>query len=226
MNYFKVLRREIESFGRYERVIFPLVIISISVISFYMKDNKIALLSAICGMTYSLLAGKGKVYCYFFGILSTFFYGYISFINALYGNVLLNLLYYLPMQIWGFFSWKNNLKKSQNEIYKTKLLPKSRIILLSITIVSTIIFYFILKQLGDKIPSIDSITTIFSMLGMYLTVKRCIEQWPIWIIVNGLSVVMWVIACLNGSNCFATIFMWLVYFILGFYFLYNWHKEV
>ncbi len=225
MNILKYLKSEIQTFGKYEKIFFPLIIIFILSISFYMKDDKIALISAICGVSYSILAGKGKFYCYFFGIMSTFCYGYISFKNTIYGNVLLNLGYYLPMQILGIFSWKKNLKQDGTEIVKTKLPLKTQIIYLSLTLLVTIATYFVIKAMGDKYPLVDSITTVFSILGMYLTVKRCIEQWYAWIIVNGLSVLMWIFAYLNGSKCFATILMWLVYFILAFYFLNSWRKE-
>jgi nicotinamide mononucleotide transporter len=78
----------------------------------------------------------------------------------------------------------------------------------------------------DKNPIFDSITTIFSIFGLLLTVKRCIEQWYVWIVVNGLSAIMWIQAYLNGSNCFATVIMWVTYFILAVYFLKNWEKDI
>ena len=84
----------------------------------------------------------------------------------------------------------------------------------------------ILYKVHDQSPIIDSITTVFSVIGMILTVKRCIEQWYVWFIVNGLSVVMWIKAYALGSNCFATILMWAIYFVLSIYFLYTWKKEL
>lgn len=225
MSILKSLKSEIKTFGKFEKLIFPLVIILILSISLYMKDNKIALLNAICGITYSILAGKGKFYCYYFGILSTFCYSYISFKNTIYGNVLLNMGYYLPMQIWGIFAWKKHLKEDKNEIIKTKLSVGKRFVYFFVTSLATIVCYFIIKSFGDKFPLTDSITTMFSVLGLFLTVKRCIEQWYVWIIVNGLSALMWFLAYLKGSNCFATVLMWSVYFILSFYFLHNWKKE-
>ena len=83
-----------------------------------------------------------------------------------------------------------------------------------------------LKFRGDLTPFIDSVTTVFSIAGLLFTIKRCIEQWYIWTLVNGLSVIMWVKAYLLGSNCFATILMWLTYFILGLYFLYAWKRKM
>ena len=79
--------------------------------------------------------------------------------------------------------------------------------------------------MGDATPYIDGVTTIFSIFGMIFTVRRCIEQWYVWILVNGLSVVMWIEAYLKGSNCLATVIMWITYFLLAFYFLHNWKKE-
>jgi nicotinamide mononucleotide transporter len=79
---------------------------------------------------------------------------------------------------------------------------------------------------GDTQPIIDSITTVFSIFGMFLTVKRCIEQWYVWIIVNFLTLIMWIFAYINNSNCLATVLMWLTYLILAIYFLIIWKKEI
>lgn len=86
--------------------------------------------------------------------------------------------------------------------------------------------YVILWKLNDQNPIIDAVTSVCSVVGLILTVKRCIEQWYVWFFVNGLSTFMWIEAYINGSNCFATILMWAVYLILSVYFLYTWRKEL
>ena len=97
MKLFEWIKEEFKNFGKYERFLFPLVILLIVVISIIIGDNKIALVSAICGISYTILAGKGKVSCYFIGIVGTFCYSYLSFINMFWGNLCLYLFYYLPM---------------------------------------------------------------------------------------------------------------------------------
>ena len=129
------------------------------------------------------------------------------------------------MQIFGIFKWKQHLQKNTQEIIKTKLSTKERWIYLFASIVFSLVVYFVLLKLNDQNPLIDSITSTCSVFGLILTVKRCIEQWYVWLLVNGLSTVMWIEAYLNGSNCFATILMWVTYFVLSIYFLYNWKKE-
>lgn len=226
MHIVEFIKKELKGWGKYEKIIFPSCVLLIIILSILMKDSKVALVSAICGISYSILAGKGKISCYFIGLCGTLCYSYISFKNSLYGNLFLYLLYYLPMQVLGIFKWRKHLKKETQEIAKTKLSNVERILYFCGAIVFSLLVYFILKYFGDQSPAIDSITSVFSVIGLILTVKRCIEQWYIWFVVNGLSVVMWVKAYINGSNCFATILMWGIYFVLSIYFLYTWKKEL
>lgn len=219
------IKKELSGWGQLERILFPLSILLIILISIYMRDDIVALISAICGISYSIFAGKGKISCYFFGLCGTLCYSFISLKNHLFGNLALYLLYYFPMQIFGIFKWKQHLQKNTQEIIKTKLSTKERWIYLFASIVFSLVVYFVLLKLNDQNPLIDSITSTCSVFGLILTVKRCIEQWYVWLLVNGLSTVMWIEAYLNGSNCFATILMWVTYFILSIYFLYIWRKE-
>ena len=173
--------------------------------AYIMHDSLIALLSALCGITYTILAGKGNPICYLIGLTGSAFYIYLSYSNHLWGNLCLYALYFVPMQILGFFKWTNNLKPNKYEIVKTKLKLKENIILFSITFIVSVIFAFILMYLGDTSPIIDSFTTIFSILGMYLTVRRAIEQWYVWAGVNLLSLIMWLIIALSGVKVYSTV---------------------
>ncbi len=226
MDIVEFVKGELSGWGKYERVLFPLEILLIILISFLIDDSKIALISAVCGISYTILAGKGKISCYIFGLTGTMCYAYLAFQNALYGNLILYMFYYFPMQILGIFKWKKHLKRDTQEIVKTKLKPDERIIYTILAILFSIILSFVLKKTGDATPFIDAVTTVFSVLGLILTVKRCIEQWYVWFVVNVLSVFMWIEAYMNGSNCFATILMWATYVVLSVYFLFTWKKDL
>lgn len=190
------------------------------------KDSPIAVTSAFFGITYTFLAGKGNPICYLFGIMGSGFYGYLSFHNALWGNLLLYMGYYIPMQVVGFFKWNSHLKTGSSEIIKTSLPKKERLILSVITLILTALAIVVLYFTQDKKPIIDGITTVFSLAGMYLTVRRAIEQWGVWIFVNGLSAIMWGLIALSGEKVYSTVIMWSVYFVLGIYFYFCWKKEL
>ncbi len=226
MKLIEFIKNELSGWGKFERIIFPLEILLIIGISFIIDDSKVALVSAVCGIMYTIFAGKGKISCYIFGLTGTMCYAFIAFQNQLYGNLFLYMLYYFPMQILGILKWKKHLKKEKQEIIKTKLKPVECWLFLTITFLISLAAALILKKTGGATPFMDAFTTVFSITGLILTIKRVIEQWYIWIIVNGLSVIMWIEAYFNGSNCLATVLMWVTYFVLAFYFLYTWRREI
>lgn len=190
------------------------------------QDSIAALVSAICGIAYTFLAGKGLPICYLFGVTGSSFYGFLAFQNALWGNLLLYLGYYVPMQILGYFRWNKNLKDSQKEIVKIVLPKKELFYLLIILSLLSIATYFILVYFKDTHPLLDSVTTVFSIGGMYLTVRRAVEQWIFWMVVNTLSLAMWINVAMNGARVYSTIAMWAVYLFLAIYFYREWYKEI
>lgn len=225
MKITEFVKKELTGWKKHELIGLVIVVLLISLNSIVLKDNIIAAISAFCGIMYTTIAGKGKVSCYLFGVCGSLCYSYLSFQNALYGNLILYMCYYIPSQIYGFFHWQKNLNNETREIIKIRLSNKQRILLGGISIIGSIITAIILKYFHDSNPIIDGITTFMSILGMYLTVKRAIEQWLIWMVVNGLSLIMWINVVIHGTKAYSTLIMWGVYLILAFYFWFEWKKS-
>ena len=212
--------------NKFEFTGFILVYLILFINAYLTHDSLIALISAFCGITYTILAGKGIPVCYPIGATGSALYAYLSFVSNLWGNMILYLFYYIPMQIIGFFKWNKNLKSDKYEIIKIKLSNKERFIYGLIAIILSVVVIFILNHYGDKNPIIDGITTVLSILAMYLTVRRCLEQWVVWFIVNLLSFIMWLEIALNGIKVWSTVIMWFVYTILAVYFFIKWNTEI
>lgn len=217
---------ELKGWEKGEIIALSIVFAFIFINAYLVKDSSIAVISAICGILYSSMAGKGKISCYFFGLCGTGCYSYLSFQNALWGNLILYMGYYLPMQIGGIFAWKKHLKDETQEIIKTSLSNKQRVVAFSLAAIMCICAIFIIKVFQGSNPVLDGITTVLSLFGMYFTVKRCIEQWFMWMIVNGLSALMWLNLILHGVKTYSTFIMWVVYFVLSVYFYICWKKEL
>lgn len=210
----------------FEITALSLILSFVTINAYFVKDNPIAVVSALAGILYTLLAGSGRVLCYYFGLTGSFCYSYLAFHNGLFGNVILYMCYYVPMQVLGIFKWKSNLKEDKNVIKKRKLTTEERLKLLILGSLGSLLTIAILYFLNDKNPILDGITTFFSILGMYLTVQRAIEQWLVWMIVNSLSFLMWLNVLLNGEKVFSTVVMWGVYLVAAFYFYFSWKKEL
>ena len=212
--------------NKIEFIAYLCVILFILIQAIFSGDGTVTILSAICGITTTILTGKGVPTCYITGFVGSFLYAYLAYTNMLWGQMILYLGYYVPMQIIGFIQWKKHLKQDEYEIIKTKL-TTNEIIMYSVIIVSGILVISgILNHYKDIHPVLDGITSVLSVFGVFLTVKRVIEQWYIWIVVNALSLLMWIYVALSGQHVWATVIMWAVYLFLGFYFCSKWKKEL
>ena len=199
--------------------------ISVIVLSQIMGDNIIGIISALTGVLYTVIAGKGKMSCYLFGVINTLLYGLISFKLKLYGEVMLNMLYYLPMMFVGLWCWKKHIS-ANTVIIKTTLSAVGRVVTAFASVCGIALYALLLHRFGDTQPVVDSLTTVLSVAAMVLTVKRCIEQWILWMIVNAASIYMWAQATISGGGSIALLIMWLIFLINSVIFFVRWLPEI
>lgn len=193
--------------------------------SLYWKDNLIGIVAALTGIWCVILTGKGKISSFYFGTINTILYALLAWEAKYWGEVMLNVLYYIPTNFIGIYFWKKNLNKESQEVKKEKLSLKSSVVVYSLLVISTFIYGFILKLLNGNLPFIDSMSTVFSIFAQILCIKRCREQWILWIIVDVVTVFMWIYAFISGTGDFATILMWSIYLINAILMLIKWTKE-
>lgn len=192
-------------------------------LSIVWKDSPIALISGVTGIIGVVLCAKGKISTYFYDTINVALYAWICFQNGLYGEVMLNAFYFIPMNIVGFMLW--NKKKDDDGNVEAKALTKKQLIILSVGLfVAIVLYYQLLKSLGGNLQLIDSITTVTSVMALLLQVLRYKEQWLIWILVNLVSIVMWVMLLNTSEGSISMIVMWAAYLINSIYGYINWNK--
>ena len=226
MNLKKLIKNEISGWKKLE--IFWLVLVCgiIAGLSIYWNDSIMGIISAITGVACVVCTGKGKLSAYFFGLINCVLYAIISYQVHLYGETMLNVIYYIPMQFIGFYLWNKNMNTKTGEVKKLHMTNKARIGYLLLMIFGTYIYGLILKHLGDAMPFVDSFTTVSSVIAMILSVKRYAEQWWVWIAVDIFSVYMWWCTFQAGNDTMATLLMWTVYLANAVIMCIKWEKEV
>lgn len=195
---------------------------------FAWDDTILGLITSISGMLCVVLVAKGKVSNYYFGIIQTGTYAYIAYGYGLYGEVMLNALFYFPLQFVGIYLWKQHTtdRKIKGEDIQIKVLTKKGWIGTIVTFLAIFILYaLLLKKLGGNVVWIDSATTTLSVIAQILMLKRYTQQWLFWIAVNVLSIVLWLKALiLQGGNDVSMLVMWSAFLINSIYGYYNWSK--
>ncbi len=194
-------------------------------VSIYMGDDVLSIIASLTGVMCVILCGLGKVSNYFWGTVNVILYAYVAWKAKYYGDVMLNLLYYLPTNIIGWILWAKNVNSETNEVYKKRMTWKQDIAVVIISIIGIFGYSFILKQLGGNLPLIDSMSTVLSVIAQILMIKRFAEQWVIWILVDVVSVIMWVVALFGEGQSIAVLLMWSVYLANAVIMYVKWRKE-
>lgn len=69
---------------------------------------------------------------------------------------------------------------------------------------------------------LDSLTTILSIVTMWVSVKAFVEQWYMWLIINVAYIAMWMMS--DSVFSFMTVAKYSVYLVNSFYGIYMWNK--
>jgi len=225
MEFKELLKNEISGWKKLELAWLVIACGIIACLSVYWEDSLMGIISATTGVACVICTGKGKLSAYVFGLVNCILYAIISYKVRLYGETMLNAIYYVPMQFIGFYVWSKNMNKETLEVKKIHMKNTSRIFWILVMVGATIGYGFVLKSLGDAMPFVDSFTTVSSVVAMIVSVKMYSEQWWIWIAVDVFSVYMWWCSFQQGSDNMATLLMWVVYLFNAIVMCIKWEKE-
>ncbi|MGM9972697.1 MAG: nicotinamide riboside transporter PnuC [Clostridiaceae bacterium] len=220
-----MFRNELKGWKTWEVLWLLLACVTILSLSIYWQDTTIGIISATTGVACVVFTGKGKLSAYLFGIINTALYAFIAFKAQYYGEVMLNVLYYFPLQFYGLYIWSRNINPETYEVSKRRMATKERILLLFIVGVGTSLYGLLLQKLGGALPFVDALSTMVSIVAMIVSIKMFVEQWMLWIIVDVVTVVMWAVAFAKGKDSIATLIMWLIYLGNAIIMHFKWAKE-
>lgn len=192
-------------------------ILNIKEILFYLYEFKkinisfIEIFGTISGILCIWLASKEKSINYLFGIINVFLCSYIFFQTQLYASLILQI-FFLVTNIYGWYNWRL-MKTYKNKIQIKYLSFKMTLIYLIISLLLIVIFYIYINSIfyffikvvvflahffGLKIifinlkpniiPFWDSCILVLSIVAMILMTHKYIENWLIWIVINLISV--------------------------------------
>ena len=221
----KFIKGELSGWKATEVVWLTLACLIILGLSIYWKETAMDMVSSVTGVACVVCTGKGKLSAYIFGLINSMLYAIISYQATLYGETMLNALYYVPMQFVGFYVWSKNMNQETAEVTKRRMKPLGVLGLTVAIALGTVVYGVVLKKLGDAMPFSDSFTTVASVAAMIVSVWMYAEQWWIWVAVDVVSVYMWWCTFSTGNDNIATLLMWVVYLINAVMMLIRWEKE-
>lgn len=222
-----MIKKLINYFSKFEFFLW-LSSIMLMITSFIIFDrhNYLTLFSSLIGVTSLIFNAKGHPVGQILMIIFSIIYGIISFNFAYYGEMLTYVGMTLPMAVIALITWiRNPYEKGKNEVKINNLSIFEIIVMFIVTIIITIIFYFILVTFNTSniIPSTISVTTSF--LAVYLTFRRS-YFFPLAYACNDIVlIVLWVLASLESISYISVVVCFIIFLINDLYGFISWKKR-
>lgn len=223
MLFFKKL---FSSWSLFEKIWISLFSASAVFISIRSEDSLLGFIAFLTGVFCVVLTAKGSIISFLWGYPNILAYAWIAWQNGLYGEMGLNLLFFLPMNLIGHCLWHKNIHSSGKlEMRRLNLLHICSGTL--ICAAATLLLGWGLSHINTQnTPYLDALTNVLSVTAALLLTFRYREQWLCWIILDIFTIVMWAIRWYNGSNQGAImVLMWSAYLVNAFWGWYNWSKH-
>ena len=165
----------------------------------------LSVVAGVCNTMSVILIAKKKISNYSWAIVGAITYGFVAFAYTNTGEWMLNWLYYLPMNFVGLVMWKKNSDDGES-VYSKSMTRSQAIKMYTLTVALVLIYAVVIYQpvvqtfLYGEVTQYgfgkfvtDSTSTVLSLFAMWLMVNRFSEQWILWIIVDIVSIVLWLI---------------------------------
>lgn len=187
------------------------------------EKNILSLISSMLGGICLIFLAKGDYFGHIISIIFSITYIIIAYQCKYYGEIFIYLILMIPLSIISIIVWKKNQAK-EHVVKVKKITKKDTLLIIIITILMGIIFYFILKALKTNNLIISTISVMTSLSASILSIKRT-PYYAIMYIVNDLVLItMWTLITIDDFSYLPNVICFITFLINDIYALINWKK--
>ena len=207
-----------------ELILWLISLITVIVSNIFAKDASVStILSTAIGVTALIFVAKGDVFGQILTVVFSFLYAVTSFAFRYYGEMITYMGMTMPMAALSVISWlKHPFKKGKNEVKIHKLTRFEKILMILLSFIVTLIFYFILKALNTPNLLFSTISVTTSFLASYLTFFRNSYYALAYAANDIVLIVLWILATIESFSYFPMIICFVMFFINDIYGFISW----
>lgn len=148
--------------------------------------------------------------------ITSLLYAWLFFASQLYGEAGVNI-FFATSAIWGWLQWLRGVRPTQDSAKEST--PPAPLAVASLdaqgwrtTLLAWALLWaacsVLLHAITDSnVPIIDGFVTAGSLVGTILLGRKYIENWPLWLIVNAVSIALFVYKDLHLTAILYALFM-------------------
>ena len=154
------------------------------------QSSWIDLGALISGVFYVVLAARENIWCWLFGLVNVTLFFFITFNATFYSDAGLQVVYF-GLTLYGWHQWVSGKNKEKPPLQITKTSLQLWAKLIPITALFVLILYPFLDHFTDTdVAFWDALTTALSLTATWMTARKKLENWLVWIMVDPIYVVL------------------------------------
>lgn len=210
--------------NRIDRLWLTLLIVVGSAVSAALAETVFDMSISLSGILCVGLIAIGRREGYLIGLYNSLSYSILAYSNGLYGEVYLNLLFFVPTGVIGYLMWRRHTMKDKT-VAMRKLGWPQRFIIAAICIACTVGLGVLLGlNPRQNTPFIDATTNVLSIVATFLMMWRYKEQWLLYILLNIVTIWMWFLRVRAGSESGdLMVLMWSLFLLNALFGYWRWH---
>lgn len=121
-------------------------------------------------------------------IVSSLLYFALFWKSRLYGDAWLQI-FFVVVALWGWWQWLHGQQKDGQALQVRRLpRPQRGLLLGALLLAWPAIGWYLAHHTDTDVPWWDAFPTAASVIAQWLLGRKYIENWPAWLVVNGVSV--------------------------------------
>ena len=189
-------------------------------------ETEIEVFAEAPGANFAFEVAVGRREGYLFGLYNSLSYSILAYGNGLFGEVYLNLMFFLPTGVIGYVMWSRHTRQDRT-VEMRQLGWSQRFAVVAICIACTVVLGLVLgRNPLQNTPFIDATTNVLSVVATFLMMWRYREQWLLYILINVVTIFMWYLRFRAGGEAGdLMIVMWSLFLLNSLFGYWRWHTD-
>lgn len=210
--------------SRADRVWLAFLVVAGTTLSVFLAENIFDATVVLSGILCVGLIAIGRREGYLIGLYNSLSYSILAYGNGLFGEVYLNLLFFVPTGVIGYVMWSRHTRQDKTVEMRQLGWPQ-RLTVVAICIACTVGLGLLLGlNPSQNTPFIDASTNVLSVVATFLMMWRYKEQWLLYILLNIVTIAMWFLRFrAGGAAGDLMILMWTLFLLNALFGYWRWH---
>lgn len=157
-----------------------------------LESHWLEIVTTVLGLIYIWLEYRASIWLWIIGIVMPAMQIYLYWSHGLYAFAGLTC-YYTLAAVYGLAVWMFKKTRKSHQPLPIIYMPRR---LYGPTAAATmalwaITYYFLIKFTDSPVPTLESLTNAFSIVGLWALTRKFLEQWWFWIVANTISCVIY-----------------------------------